>query len=969
MMRENMFNLQKNLKSGGSLIALFAAASFPTVAFGQVAAGGDQVEQVVVTGTSIRGIQPVGSNLISFDQQDIQSSAGSDVDVFAITKSIPALSTSQATSQSTGDVQPEIHELGASASNSTLVLIDGHRTALTGTNHPLVDPSIIPVNMLQSIEVLPDGASAIYGSDAVAGVVNFITRRSFDGLQLGGSDGFGQDYGRYNANALFGKSWDGGGVIMGYTFSYASALKSISRPYVNNCNKIPQGGTNFCSFASDPASIQVNGSGPVYTSPTSSATIASTSAALAPYNLTVPEAGDILPREIRQDFMVKVSQDYGNLSANVDFVLGNRTDDTNSPLGTLTATVYGTGAQANPFFVAPPGTNATKETIRFSSASLLDPLLGPSHSLNGAENGYLDLNLAYAVPGGDWRVTFSNVAGKDHSYNYNNGSLCAACAYLALNGTVQSGGSTTSVSIPGSSTVITQLPLTTQNALDVWDPVGSNKTNPAVLNNLNQSASTTDFANNILDSKLGIDGTLFKLPGGPVKFAAGVEYARYFLTEHQSAGAGTGFANASGNSENFYTFHRDVQSYYEELNIPIIGSDNALPLIQGLDIDSSSRYDHYSDMHVGTWNPKVGVEWDVVDGLKFRGSMATSFVAPAADILGNQYGNHAGSGFTTNTSALTSINLTNFPAAAFVPGCNTAEKVCNLPTTTQGIIINNGNRNIKPQTGFSWSIGADFAPDFLPNFSTSITYFNNRFDGANTAPEIASILAAPGLFHLLTFYPGGATQAQIATATAHIPQSGSIPNPVYYIFFHEQGNVINIQVRGIDLAVNYSYPTDNWGTFNFSDNLTEFTEYTFQTVGTPAYSVLNTNGIISIFPTIQEQMRVGAGWRFGDFDAEVFLNFTGGYRNWGSGTVAPINYDPASGSPVSGGDVVHSESRYDIHLSYDFHNDMLGDDQVYLSGQNIFASRPPFVNNANGFDNFESTPLGRVVTIGLRTKW
>ena len=116
-------------------------------------------------------------------------------------------------------------------------------------------------------------------------------------------------------------------------------------------------------------------------------------------------------------------------------------------------------------------------------------------------------------------------------------------------------------------------------------------------------------------------------------------------------------------------------------------------------------------------------------------------------------------------------------------------------------------------------------------------------------------------------------------------------------------------------------------------------------------------------------MRANVGWRFEDFDAQIFWNYTGGYRNWGSGTVAPINYDPVSGSPISGGDIVKSESRFDVHLSYYFKNDMFGDDQVYLTGQNVFATRPPFVNNTNGYDNFESTPLGRVVTLGLRVKW
>lgn len=467
-----------------------------------------------------------------------------------------------------------------------------------------------------------------------------------------------------------------------------------------------------------------------------------------------------------------------------------------------------------------------------------------------------------------------------------------------------------------------------------------------------------------------MDGTLFNLPGGPVKVAIGAEYVRYYLTEHQSSPAATGYSDASGNSEYVYSFHRNVASVDEEVEVPIIGEANALPFVQALDIDSSSRYDYYSDMHVGTWNPKVGVAWNVLDGLKFRASTARSFVAPSDDILGNQYGNHAGSGYTTNGSALTSINLANFPLAATLPGCTPTEKVCNLPTTTQGIEINNGNRNIKPQIGFSWSVGVDFAPTFLPGFDTSITFWNNKFDGANTAPEIASILAAPGLFHLITFYPNGATQAEIQAATAHVPQTGSVPSPVYYIFDHVQGNVINIQIQGLDVAAHYSYQTDNWGTFSVQDALTEFTKYTFETgTGTPTYSILNTNGIISIFPTIQEQMRAGVGWSLDGFVAQLFWNFTGAYRNWGSGTVSPVLYDSTTGSPIGGGDVVHSESRFDLHIAYDFQSGVLGDSEVYLTSNNIFDSRPPFVNTSSGYDSFESTPLGRVVTIGVRAKY
>ena len=82
-----------------------------------------------------------------------------------------------------GSYTPTLHGLGASASNGTLILIDGHRLPLSGINHTLADPSVIAPLAIERVEILPDGASAVYGSDAVAGVLNFITRRNFEGFE------------------------------------------------------------------------------------------------------------------------------------------------------------------------------------------------------------------------------------------------------------------------------------------------------------------------------------------------------------------------------------------------------------------------------------------------------------------------------------------------------------------------------------------------------------------------------------------------------------------------------------------------------------------------------------------------------------------------------------------------------------------------------------------------------------------
>ena len=88
---------------------------------------------------------------------------------------------------------PTIHGLGASASNGTLILIDGHRVPLSGINHTLADPTVIAPLAIERVEILPDGASSVYGSDAVAGVLNFITRKNYDGFEGNLQTAFGAD--------------------------------------------------------------------------------------------------------------------------------------------------------------------------------------------------------------------------------------------------------------------------------------------------------------------------------------------------------------------------------------------------------------------------------------------------------------------------------------------------------------------------------------------------------------------------------------------------------------------------------------------------------------------------------------------------------------------------------------------------------------------------------------------------------
>jgi iron complex outermembrane receptor protein len=210
----------RGLLLGSAALGLMAFASG---AFAQAPAEEGAVEQIIVTGSSIRGVAPVGSALIGVTKDTIALQAPANTK--ELLSNIPQLgnfgaNAEQSTSNRfrTAGFQPNIHNLGIYA---TLTLINGHRIAPTGGEAVFPDPSIIPVSALQRVELIADGASSVYGSDAVAGVVNFIYRKPFNGVEMQATYGGFNDtrYEKRNIAIVASKKTDRFGVLAAYEYS------------------------------------------------------------------------------------------------------------------------------------------------------------------------------------------------------------------------------------------------------------------------------------------------------------------------------------------------------------------------------------------------------------------------------------------------------------------------------------------------------------------------------------------------------------------------------------------------------------------------------------------------------------------------------------------------------------------------------------------------------------------------------
>jgi iron complex outermembrane receptor protein len=948
------------LMRGGSTVALVAAASLiATTAHAQEA----NVEEVVVTGTSLRGVAPVGANLVSVGREAIESTAA--VNVQQILKNVTSITAmgGSGIGQTAGNsyYAPTIHNLGSSASNSTLTLIDGHRMPLGGTNHALPDPSMLPPIAIERVEVLAEGASSTYGSDAVAGVVNFITRKGYEGFEVTGQTGFGKHYRTYTAGALWGTRWETGSVMAAYGFSRAGPLRNgrSGRDFLHP-NHIDEGGTNFQSFNCSPATIQPAGSSLIYLSPTSTTAVANNNAN-QPCDTTI--YGDRLGRETRNNAMVKIQQEVGDrLTLSGDFVYSDRETYSRVARGGIQATVFSTGAQANPFYTNPPGVTAASQTIRWQA----DELLGPgAYSNFGAESWYTSLNAEYRL-NDNFRLTALAMIGQDKTTEVTRGTLCTSCATLALNGVTASNGSLTTPSIPGTNIIITQLPLTAANALDVWNTGAANRTSEAVRARLVDNMSAQRGENVIKQFRAGVDGSLFTLPGGEVRVAAGGELLSYTLDTAVERPNNTG-PSSQGSQSQFFPTERDVKSLYGEILIPLISPENEL-FIRSAEINISGRYDKYSDFGETT-NPKIAASVELVEGLRFRGNWAKSFVAPSLRSLGDPdadglYNGSQVTAFTENAQ----VPVASFPSVVGLPGCTAGMQFCPIGGTVQGIRVQTGNPNLDPQKGTTWSIGVDFAPTYLPGLRAAATLFNNKLKGGVTSAPLPAVLNSASINNLITFYPGGATQAQIAAAIGNVPIITALPTVVYYINDFRQRNVLNLDIQGLDLDASYRFNTDV-GEFTVAGAMTRFLKYDQNFAGGKTFDVLNTTGFNTTFPSIKLQARGNVGWRSGGTSVELFARYVGSYRNWSGSTVIPVQIE--GGVPAGGGDKVKSSLLFDVHAAYSFgEGAILGSDtEVYVDVNNLFDEDPPFYNSAAGFDAYGASPLGRVISIGFRSKF
>ena len=200
---------------------------------GESAVNEQMLEEVLVTGTLIRGVEPTGSQTIGIDTESIAELGA--VSTNELLASVPQVSNffNQRPEQDPRGAdrlqvnRPNLRNLpgiNEATGATTLILVDGHRLTPVGTDQSSLDPDVIPFSVMDRVEIVTDGGSSLYGADAVGGVINFITKNEFDGVQIDLGYDTGDDYDAWKASVTAGTSWDKGS---GY-ISFATTDRDVT---------------------------------------------------------------------------------------------------------------------------------------------------------------------------------------------------------------------------------------------------------------------------------------------------------------------------------------------------------------------------------------------------------------------------------------------------------------------------------------------------------------------------------------------------------------------------------------------------------------------------------------------------------------------------------------------------------------------------------------------------------------------
>lgn len=997
--------------------AIMLAAASPGTA--DAPASKETLQTVIVTGTQIVGSKITGVVPVTIVGPTEIAATGA-VSGDDLIRALPQMgdvhfnSTNGAVSSNfaRGDVGSiNLHNLG---DGDTLVLLNGRRVVqYPGTQASTLTPvpdvtyntNAIPVADAQRIDLLLDGAAALYGADAVAGVVNIITKRDLNGgdfnVQYGGAEG--TSLREININGDFGRDFaDGrGNVTIFFSHDDRSTLDSTDQGFTSTADKRPLfAGTAFAGVSSldlrstlgpwgnfqtpsgfgtvkQGTTALTTASGTFHIQPSSDGSCAASlgggiclgkgnnATAGAERNTRSDDQANypisVTPSLERYNFFLTGHYD---LSSNVTAYteMGYYTSSTRS----LQAAVFSIGSIKmnipasnywNPF-------GPTTFADGTANPNRLPGLNVPASGLPVTLNSYRfeDLGPTTVSDQGYQRRILFGLRGRKFGFNWDTAILFSD----AGNTDTQDGISSTALQ--------QNLALSTPDAYDPFN--GGNATNPTGLDTTpsNQSALNAIRVKTVLkdyntlslwDFKVSRPD-LFSLPGGDLGIASGVEVRRESMEDNRDprvdgtitwTDSVTGIVQPSdlyGVSPTPDTYgQRVVESAYAELAVPVISPKMRIPLVRNVEMQLAGREEHYSDFG-GVFTPKIAAAWDLVKGLRFRGSWTKGFSAP----------NLLQENATLVTRGNTNTDYVRCEADL------RAGRITNFSQCSESFVATSeryGNSDLKPETSTSKSFGVVFQPQFIPDEFGTVVFTADYWEidqkgivgvlGSQDALILDYLLRQSGSSN-----PNVVRAAPTADDDAEFAGTGLAPAGQVAYVKDQYVNLLPLEAKGLDLSANWALSGTRFGDFDLNLSLSNMRQLYLQP--SPVVQELlaaRAGGAINAGTTI-----TGGGSLLQDEGAPKYKGaavLTWHYAHWTVGAFAQyigtVNDTGLIDSKTRLPYVVPWQLTGNLYGQFQFNNHILGETRLRLGVRNFTNETPPVYDSSYGYLSSLYEPYGR----------
>jgi len=927
------FFMSHDLRKMRTLFASFSlmavmAISITCVIAADTNAEEDEMEEIVITGSRIkRSDFSSASPITVIDGQSILESGFSNLGEALRAQAISGTAgfNQQSVLSGGGASSVDLRNLG---DERVLVLVNGKRVAsfADALANQAIDLQFLPQAMIERVDILRDGASAVYGSDAISGVVNIILKERFEGVDFGASTGIsGEGDGeQYNGHFVIGAASDRGSLMLGTEYTRQNnvpqrdrnwadvTISSLSARTVSNGSFFhpggiffANGGDVFCTvpkamggdeITNDLAGCPSLQAGQAITNPKDVRAVrydyaseqdlyidneTLTASAYAVYDITHGIEGFMEMQYAKRQGIARLDGNPGSFGT-TSFPDGTFVPGTNPNLGAL-----GDGF----FYFRPSSTIGIREeqsesdTLRLV-AGLRGDIVNDSF-LDGWswEVSYLYTRLdADLSTNATWNLArFLRISDPDACRI---DSICAAI-------------------------------VNPSGALDTIRPGNWTEGEIAYMRQLTLASSEFETTGWFASAT----GPIFELPAGEVQLAVGLETRtdRGRAVPDGVTEAGESVANQTFTSEGSFS----ADELFAELDVPVFAD---MPGVQQLDVNLQARYSDYNTFGSKTvW--RAGVNWQIVDEVRIRASMSTAYRSPRiTDLFGGgtasfDFFTHPCVDGTTATDANTLANcaLDGIPATA------------NL-LSTQFAVLAGSNADLSPETADTSTIGLIFTPRFLEGLSISIDYWDIEIEDLITRIESDSILD--------TCYAG-----PVGKSAEECSRFRSTYNPQTNIlgladFTNRLINDQKVSTDGYDLGINYQFDVAEF-MFTFDFQGTYIKQNTFY----PGAGGADDQGSI---PRIKADINLNVDWQNWDFGLHTRY-------------IHSMNDPRFNGVNAFGYDDVRSHTEVDLHVGYNLENY-----RAVLGANDVFDKDPPYVfSSGNNTDLFLYSAMGRYFFLRL----